>query len=107
MLDFAGTVVAAYDAPDCGSLGSASGTPVVLNTGSPECFAVLVDFEGSGAALYVYDAERTLIYHESLSESGAAIAATDLDGTGTEELLVGGRGKLWQYTLTNADTSRQ
>lgn len=98
LLDYDGRVVASFDAPQCSDMWDAYGTLVKLKRNQPEFFAVIAGpWPGDGAALYVYDATKALVYQEVLS-SGLAIAAIPADWPGEDQLLVGGDGRVWSYT---------
>jgi hypothetical protein len=98
LFDFDGRTAAKLSAPHCGSLGHARGTPAKLKSDQPEYLAVVVEFRNwDRSALYVYDASGTLVYEEVLPEACASIAALALDKSGTDTLLLGGTGKVWQY----------
>ncbi len=52
--------------------------------------------------LYVFDSSGALVYHEVFEskEGGNAVLAIPDGASGREKLLVGGDGKVWEYTLT-------
>jgi len=103
VLDFKGKTVRRMDAPRAGSLGHVRGVTVKLKPDSPEYFAVVVEFENwNRSNIYVYDGKGTLVYQEILPEACASIAALPLDSFGKEAMLVGGRGRVWQYQVSSS-----
>ncbi len=103
LFDFGGKSVAQFQAPECGKLGHARGVPVKLKSSEREYFAVIVEFRNwERSILYVYDANGALIYHEILAETCGSIAAMSLDDSATEKLLIGGKGRVWQYEVEDA-----
>lgn len=106
LFDFKGKVVAQFDAPHCGTLGNARGTPVRLKSDEPPYLAVVVEFSNwERSILYVYEASGNLTYQEIIAEGCPSIAALPLHSPTQETLLVGGKDKVWQYkaTSSNAD----
>jgi len=98
VFDFDATVAAQYDAPDCGTLGHAFGTPFVLSPDEKEAFAVIVNYSNwRSAILYVYNSSRSLIYQEVIGESCSAIT-TLRNSDGNDTILVGGYGKIYAYS---------
>ena len=105
LFDFDGKVVAQFDAPHCGTLGHARGTPVRLKSDEPPYLAVAVEFSNwQRSILYVYDASGNLIYQEIIAEACPSIAALALHSPTEETLLVGGEEKVWQYEATSSNT---
>jgi len=104
VLDFDGKPAAELEAPDCGRLGHARGTPVRLKPGEGEYFAVVVEFRSREKSIvYVYSSDEELVYQEVLSEACASVAAMSSDESGAERLLVGGEGKVWEYEIAGAE----
>ncbi len=102
--DYGSKTVAQFDAPQCGLLGEARGTPVRLRAGQSPHLAVLVDFRGrSQAVLYVYDSEGGLVYREIVPESCPSIAVLPLPDGQTEALLVGANDRVLRYDFAEAD----
>jgi len=100
VFDAAGKLQATFDAPKVGLLAEAIGTPVKLQRNAPEYFAAAVTFmPGDRSLLFLYDANKALVYQEVLPETCAALAAMPLGKTGAEALLVGGEGKVLQYVM--------
>ena len=108
ILDFEGKTVAQLEAPKA-HRGMARGVPVKLKADQPEYFAVLVElqFYWRRSILYIYNPNHKLVYQEILPETCGAIAALPLDRSGTDALLVGGWGKVWQYQIRNAAGNRR
>jgi hypothetical protein len=97
LFDFDGQVIAQLDAPQ-GRAGLAKGIAVKFRSDEPEYFAVVVDLgDWDRSILYIYDAHRTLVYQEIVAESSEAIATMPLKDSKAEALLLGGKGKVWQY----------
>jgi predicted Rdx family selenoprotein len=46
--------------------------------------------------LYIFDGKGTPVYQENFSETLGALATKPATG-GTETLLVGGNGQVWEY----------
>ena len=100
LFDFDGATVASFSASKAGSDGEARGTLVSFKESQRPHLAVLVDRDNlDRAILYVYDSTGTLVFEEIIGESCAALAATPLDETGAEVLLIGGHGMVWEYRL--------
>jgi hypothetical protein len=88
-------------APGAGSLGSAHAAPVRLRAGQPDYFAVVVDY-GRGrdlAILYVYDGTQKLVYQEILDSPCATLGVVP-GNPGEETLLVGTKGRVFQYVMS-------
>jgi hypothetical protein len=108
IVDFEGQIVARLDAPAAHHLGEARAASVKLDPGAPALFAVLVDFRSWGrSALYLYDGEGTLAYHEVLGERSAAIASAPAGDSGAEALLVGGEDRVWRYRIGTSARERR
>src|SRR5690606_14117160 len=86
-------------------MGDAYAVPVQFIEDHPTHFCVLVSLY-SRSALFIYDHERTLIYHEILPDPTTGIAAIPEPGRDTECLLVGGEGKVWRYRWDEERTGR-
>ncbi len=107
LFDFDGKAVAQFDAPKCGTLGHARGVPIKIKSDQPEYLAVIVEFSNwKRSILYVYNPTGALVYQEVLPEVCGSIAAISLDNSGTDTMLIGGEGKVWQYKVQNATNSR-
>jgi hypothetical protein len=71
---------------------------VSFEAGKPPHLAVLADLDNwDRAILYVYDGNGVIVYQEVIDQSCAALAAMPGDEAGSEVLLVGGRGMVWEY----------
>ena len=88
---------------------------VRLNENEPPFLAVggLLPYKGgqwSGfkavyGALYVFDADRNLVYHEVFPEPVEALGVMPTADGKRESLMVGGLNKIWQYSKPPANTS--
>ncbi len=100
LCDTTGKVVAELSAPKAGMLSAAKGVPVKLQANAPAYFAAEVTYlTKRQSVLYVYDANKALVYEEVLPEECESLAALPLGKTGAEALLVGGEGKVLQYVI--------
>lgn len=107
LFDFSGKTVARFDAPGCGKLGAARGTLVRFEKDQPEYLAVVVEIQNwQRSILYVYRQDKTLVYKEVLDDLCAAIATIPAGEAG-ETLLLGGTGRIWQYSLARPDGNEQ
>ncbi len=61
--------------------------------------------ERFGGALFVFDANRNLVYHEVFPEPVEALGVMPAPDGKRENLLVGGVNKLWQYSMPPANAS--
>ncbi|MFH1260204.1 MAG: hypothetical protein ABII74_10435 [Elusimicrobiota bacterium] len=84
------------------------GVPVKFKHDEDEYFAVIKEVSGvedhfGRNVLYVFDSRAKLIYQRVFQQKyvDKAIAAVNLDDSGTESLLVAGEGKVWQYKFKN------
>ena len=83
--------------PETGE-GDAIGVAVKLRADQPEYLAVLeMSEEFRGATLYVFDSTGEIVYHEKLGERCGAIASLPQPGSATEQLLVGGNGRVLAF----------
>ncbi len=100
LLDFAGKTVGKFDAPLADRLAEAYGAPIRFAADQPAHLAVLVEFDNwRRSVLYVFDEAGTLVYQEVIGEACAALATIHKDESGRESLLIGGSGRVWEYTL--------
>ena len=98
LLDVNGNVAAQFDAPDCGNLGHAYGTPFAMPSGEEFGFAVIVNYPNwKRSMLYLYDDSKTLLYQEVLAEPGSAITTRRNASTGGDFILVGGSNRIHAY----------
>jgi hypothetical protein len=61
--------------------------------------------ERFGGVLYVFDAHRSLVYHEVFPEPVEALGVMPAADDKSEILLVGDANKVWQYTMPPGNTS--
>ena len=107
LFDFDGTTVGTFDAPNSDEHATARGTLVSFEAGRPPLLAVLVELDNwDRAVLYVYDGNGVILYQEVLDQACAALAALPDDDSGSEVLLVGGRGTVWEYRAPKQTRSR-
>ncbi len=100
VLNFDANVVAKLQATALEGAVTLAATPVRLKKNEREYFAAIAGvYVNDQATLWVYDANKKLIYEETIPEHCAAIAALDLDDSGTDAILVGGQGRIYEYTL--------
>ena len=100
ILNYDGTVLKQFKAPNVNVAYKLYGTPVKLDPNQPDYFAVVFNFSsGDNLVLYLYNSEGNLVYREVVDKSGEAIYALHNDATNTDTLLVGGNGKVLQYNL--------
>jgi hypothetical protein len=100
LYDFNGEVISRFVAPDCSEYGHARGVLVKTEKGKPEYLAVLAEFRHwKRAMLYIYDSTGKLVYQDILPDACASIAAIPLKGAETDTVLVGGDGRVWEYTV--------
>ncbi len=99
LLDVSGKQVAKFAAPKVGTFCQTIGTPVRLRAGVPPYFAVVASFLAADRSiLYVYDEKQQLVYQEVLTEKAGALAARPRPKSQIESLLVGGNGRVLEYT---------
>jgi hypothetical protein len=100
-----GRVIAEYELPDYG-FSEGEGALFTPAPGSDPWLAVTRTIRATWqrSALYVFDAERRLVYHEvfPFSDVGMAVvpaAPGDARSARTEDLLVGEGSRVWRYEL--------
>jgi len=99
LLDYDGSTIARLKAPRCKDMWDAYAVPVKLKPGAEEYLAVVAaSGRGGVSVFYLYDPGRKLVYEEVLP-SGYSVAATPLDSSGAEQIMVGGDGIVWSFTL--------
>ncbi|MFO1092231.1 MAG: hypothetical protein U0992_02820 [Planctomycetaceae bacterium] len=102
LFDFDGTTVAKFDAPNSDDDETARGTLVSFKAGQPPHLAVLVELDKwDRAILFVYDSEGVIVYQEVIDQACAALATMAGGKAGSEVLLVGGRGMVWEYRVAD------
>lgn len=107
LFDFSGKTVAQFDAQGCGKLGHARGTLVRFAEEQPEFLAVVFEIQSwQRSVFYVYRQDKTLVYQEVLDDQCASIATIPA-GEAEETLLLGGTGRIWQYSLTKPGGNEQ
>lgn len=100
ILNYDGKPIFQFNAPECGDYGDARGALVKLFKDQPEYLAVAVTCSNWNRTIfYLYDPTGKLVYKEVLDETGEAIAAIPLDNSGTDNILLGGNGRVWQYKI--------
>ena len=94
-----GEVLAEFELPD-GGFAEPAGTLVRLAAGAPRFLAVSRTIRATWhrSALYVYDSERRLVYHEVFPHPHLGIVAVPSAAGGAEDLLVGVGTTLWRYS---------
>lgn len=94
-----GELLAEYELPD-GGFAEPVGTVVQLAAGAPRFLAVVRTIRATWhrSALYVFDSERRLVYHEIFGYPHVGIAAVPSAAAGAEDLLVGVGSTLWRYS---------
>ena len=103
VIGFDGNIATRLPAPGSDRTGDAYGTTVQLRNGT-SYFAAVLSYFWDRAALYVYDPEGQLIYHEVLGEKCGAVAA--VPSGAAERLLVGCQGKVWEYSPAKTEAAR-
>ena len=100
LYDIDGTTAATLEAPHAVQVGSsARGTAVRFKAGEPAHFAVIVEFQlWRVSVLYLYNHNIELVYQEAIADRCLSLAALPREDSRVEDLLVGGTGKVWQYT---------
>lgn len=109
LLDKTGAQKAHFAVP---YLCNPKGMPIRFRTGEPPCFVILgkLCFQGTLAGfravhpeLFIFDPKQELVYHEVLEDdvtvSGTAILSAPSGCLDEQVLLVGGTGRIWQYSL--------
>lgn len=100
IFDFDGSTTSQFNAPKCGTLGHARGTPVKLKSSESEYFAVIVEFQQwKRSILYIYNPTGTLIYQEILPEACESIAVVSSRSSEPETILIGGENRVWLYEI--------
>ena len=104
LIDLRGDVVKSLPAPGSRRIGGIWGTPVRFSDGGPRYLAVLLRMlaRWNRSILYLYDPGGTVVFHEVLDARGEAIAVLPAAREGDQRLLVGGDGKVWEYTLADS-----
>lgn len=98
LLDFNGSIIARLDAPKAGTLGHARGIPVKFKSDQPDYFAVIVEFSlWDRSILYIYNLNKQIVYQEIIPKACASITAKSYDNSDLQTLLIGCKGKIWQY----------
>ncbi len=99
LVDYDGKVKSRFEIPRLGDDMDVQAVTVELNKNRPEYLAVVGFMAPWGkSTLFIFDREKKLIYHETLPGRCEALAAMPRGKTGEEALLVGGEGKVWEYT---------
>jgi hypothetical protein len=102
LIDLDGATDVTLEAPHAVQVqSSARGAAVRFKAGEPPHLAVIVEFgHWRVSALYLYNHEHELVYQEIIADSCRSLAALPRDNSDAEDLLVGGTGKVWKYTMT-------
>jgi len=98
IIDMDGNVIIREFIAEWGPIMRVMGTPVKFHPEEPPYFAVLADFQaGTDRSLLVlFSPGREVVYKEVLRET-TGICPLKLNPPEGESLLVGGRGKIWEY----------
>jgi hypothetical protein len=101
LIDFKGNTVAEFSAPLGEDLYRAYGVTAKLKENSTEYFAILDAYSVANPSIfYLYDPAGNLIYQEILPEACDSIATLPSEN-GLDVILVGGAGKVYQYSNPN------
>ena len=94
--------MAQLNAPLCGTLGHARGTPLRLQSDELQYYATLVAFRNwDRAILYLHDSAEKLVYQEIIPENCEAISIFAPEDGIAEILLVGAKDKVWKYSFVD------
>jgi hypothetical protein len=98
ILDHQGKAVSYFEAPQCPDLGNAYGAFFRAERERPPYFAavVMTGFR-KGSHFYVFDAEKKLAYHETVSGNWESIAVLSSRGKDLDSILIGGLNQVWRY----------
>ena len=106
LFELGNTKAAPFWAPGIDPLTRPIAVPVKLAGKAPEYLAVAISGSGrmmgkmiAESMLYGFDSARTLAYAEKLPEPCMALAAIPVGNSGAQALLVGGKGRVWEYRL--------
>ncbi|MFZ3072322.1 MAG: VCBS repeat-containing protein [Thermodesulfobacteriota bacterium] len=100
VMDFNGGERARLEAPQCNEFDGMKGAFVDFNGDGWKYFIVMTSSEEwDRSALYLYDPNGALVYHEILPYSMGEMTAVSVTGSGAEVILVGGDETVWQYEL--------
>jgi hypothetical protein len=103
LFDSTGTLVAKFTAEGMNQFGEVRGALVKLQANAPEYFAALTSWQmAPETLLYVYDANKTLVYEEILPGRDHAIAVAPIGASGAEALLIGAEGRVLKYAIAAA-----
>jgi hypothetical protein len=99
LADFSSSDPIRFDAPlaNTGSTAGAVGVPVRLRFTHRPYLAVAVKLRQQQSLLYIMTPKGRVEYLEVIPEPVDALGTTEVSGRGEEELLVGGKGRLWSY----------
>ncbi|HUE15569.1 MAG TPA: VCBS repeat-containing protein [Planctomycetaceae bacterium] len=105
VLDFMGGIAGRYQIPPSARSAGTRGTLVRLRKGEQEFLAVVM-VSGNPlwrtSVLYLFNADRELVYQEEIPGKCAAIMALPDGNSGLDELLVGGANTVWKYRPAKA-----
>jgi hypothetical protein len=107
LVDYRGRVTSRFRSPRLSDEMDVQAATVRFHQDQPEYLATVgfVDAWGK-STLFVFDREQKLVYHETLPGMCDSLAVMPLGKTGAEALLVGGEGKVWEYTAPTTTSSR-
>lgn len=101
LIDLKGTKIKTFKLSGRGHR-SAEGTVAYLKgPRAPPYFAFVRTIKATSrkSALYIFDSEGLLIYHEILPSARLAITTFKTQGQGNEKLLIGENSNVWEYSL--------
>ena len=103
LFDSTGTLTAEFTAEGMNQFGEARGALVKLQANAPDYFAALASYQmAERSVLYVYDANKALVYEEILPGRDHAIAVAPIGASGAEALLIGVEGRVLKYAIAAA-----
>lgn len=104
LADFSPADPIRFDAPlsNTGSIAGAVGVPVRLRSTHRPYLAVAVRLRQHQSLLYIMTPRGRMEYLEVIPEPVEALGTAEITGRGQEELLVGGRGRIWSYRFNQA-----
>ncbi|MBA3052370.1 MAG: VCBS repeat-containing protein [Candidatus Omnitrophica bacterium] len=99
VMDFGGKTIAKYNAPKTIKTLNICAAPIRLTKDKPQYFAVLIKLLASWrrSILYLYDDKGNIAYQEIIPDICESICVIDADKSGSQKILIGGTGKVWQY----------
>jgi hypothetical protein len=103
-----GELLAEYELPE-GGFADPEATLVRLDPGAPPFLAVIRTIRATWhrSALYVFDSERQLVYHEIFGSPHLGIAVVPAATGGAEDLLVGVGSQLRHYSWPSSNSAAE